>query len=124
MSSEIQVKMIELFVIIWTHFIADFILQTDKVALNKSKNNAILLLHVLIYTMPFLSMCLVWRMSLAQSIQFCLLTALLHFVTDFFSSRACSALWKKNQRHWFFVVIGLDQAIHMTCLILVWELCK
>ena len=115
--------MIEILALIWTHFIADFILQTDRVALNKSRDTAILLEHVTIYSAAFIPVCAVW-LTLYQGVQFCVLTALLHFITDFFSSRACSALWKKNERHWFFVVIGLDQAIHMTCLVLTWELFK
>jgi len=115
------VQMIEILALVWTHFIADFILQTDRVALNKSRNTGILFEHVAIYSLAFIPVCAVW-LSLYQGVQFCVLTAMLHFITDFFSSRACSALWKKNERHWFFVVIGLDQAIHMTCLILTWEL--
>jgi hypothetical protein len=42
----------------------------------------------------------------------------LHFVVDGFSSKATSYLWQKEERHWFFVVIGLDQAIHITCLLI------
>ena len=38
-----------------------------------------------------------------------------------FWSRSRQALWKKGERHWFFVVIGLDQAIHMTCLFATYE---
>jgi hypothetical protein len=52
---------------------------------------------------------------------FAVVNSALHFVTDFCTSRATSALWKKDQRHWFFVVIGLDQAIHMTCLFVTYE---
>ena len=92
--------------LIWIHFVADFIMQSDRVALNKSRSNSILLQHVAIYGAFLLPFGLV----------FALVNAGLHFVTDYCTSRATSALWKRNQRHWFFVVIGLDQAIHMTCL--------
>ena len=92
--------------LIWIHFVADFIMQSDRVALNKSRSNLILLQHVAIYGAFLLPFGLV----------FALINAGLHFVTDYCTSRATSALWKRNQRHWFFVVIGLDQAIHMTCL--------
>ena len=95
-------------IIIWLHFIADFILQTDKMAINKSGSNKWLLIHVSVYSIVFFVFS--WRYALVN--------AALHAVTDFFSSRATSYLWKKNERHWFFVVIGLDQALHLTALIL------
>lgn len=101
-------SLLTLILLIWFHFIADFIFQTDNIALNKSKNNGVLLFHVLIYMLPFLFF----------GIQFAIVNAILHFITDYFTSRITSFLWKHEERHWFFVVIGLDQAIHMTCLIL------
>ncbi len=101
--------MISLYVLIalvLMHFVADFIFQTDWVAKGKSTSNPILFWHVTLYCIPFLFI----------SIEFAVINALLHFITDWFTSRATSYLWKKEQRHWFFVVIGLDQAIHMICL--------
>ena len=94
--------------LIWIHFIADFVLQTDKMALNKSTDSRWLALHVAVY-----SVCLLpfgWR--------FAFVNFSLHFWTDYFSSRATSALWKRGERHWFFTVIGLDQALHLTALVL------
>ena len=98
-----------LIVLIWLHLFADFFLQTDKMATSKSGSAKWLSIHVSVYTVPFLVL-LGW--------QFALLNAALHWATDFFSSRATSYLWKKNERHWFFAVIGIDQAVHMTCLVL------
>jgi len=97
--------------LIWIHFIADFMMQSDRVALNKSKDSKILLWHVALYGLFLLPFGLIYAV----------VNAALHFVTDFCTSRATSALWKKNERHWFFVVIGLDQAIHMTCLFATYE---
>ena len=92
--------------LIWMHFVSDFVLQTDKMAMNKSKSNKWLGIHVLVYSFPFLFFG--WK--------FALVTLAFHFVTDYFTSRGTSYLWKKEMRHWFFTLIGFDQAIHLTTL--------
>lgn len=97
--------------LIWTHFVADFILQTDKMALNKSKSNKWLAIHILVYSIPFLF----WGWK------FALLNGIAHFLVDFITSRLTSYLWQKNERHLFFVIIGADQALHLSCLYLSYE---
>lgn len=96
------------------HFVADFLLQSDWMAQNKSKRNLPLLVHVLVYGACFLYF----------GFLFALLTAALHFVVDFGTSRASSALWKRGKVHYFFVVIGADQLIHYFCLYGTWRLLK
>lgn len=95
-----------LVILIWMHFIADFVFQSNKVAIAKSKCNKTLLLHVIIYSVPF-----IWFGGL-----FALINGIAHFITDYFTSRATSWLYQKEERHWFFVVVGFDQAIHLTTL--------
>jgi uncharacterized membrane protein len=95
--------------LVWLHFISDFILQSDKMAMSKSSSSKWLTIHVAVYGLPFLIV-FGWK--------YALINALLHWITDALSSRATSYLWKKEKRHWFFVVIGFDQAIHLTCLLL------
>lgn len=98
--------------LVWLHFVGDFILQTDKMALNKSKEMDWLLLHCAVYAVPFLYF----------GLPFALVNFALHFFTDMVTSRVTSTLWKMEKRHCFFVVIGLDQAIHLSCLLLTYNL--
>jgi hypothetical protein len=49
---------------------------------------------------------------------YAILNGLLHFVVDFATSKVNAYLWAKNQRHWFFTNIGLDQSIHFSILYL------
>lgn len=110
------------------HFVGDFLLQSDQMAINKSKSDKWLLLHVLVYSACFLPWG--WR--------FALVTAVLHFWTDFWTSRLTSKLWfmtplgpstrptlwrvkTPNTRHWFFVAIGADQLLHYVTLALTWR---
>ncbi len=93
-------------ILVWLHFVADFMLQSDRIATAKSSDNAVLFFHVTVYSVSFL--CFGWK--------FVLVTWLAHFVTDYVSSRLMLRLYKAGERHWFFVVIGADQALHMTAL--------
>lgn len=132
------------------HFLGDFILQSDWMALNKSKDNGALSLHCVVYSMCFIP----W------GLKFYVVTYLFHFMTDFVTSRITSRLWfiqllprpeeniypegrgafqlgKGNsyfgaypsfayvdhgKRHWFFVAIGADQLIHFATLALTYHL--
>lgn len=113
------------------HFIGDFICQTDWMAINKSKSWMALLTHVLVYTWvlfigttlfvlylgyPDLGLSLTLTIALPPIVLWVSLNGALHFITDAITSRWTASLWKREQRHWFFVVIGLDQVIHYTTL--------
>lgn len=96
------------------HWFADFVLQTHWQAQNKSKRIDALARHVAVYTLalavassPFIGA--LWA-------PFVIVNGVLHFVTDFFTSRWSARLYAKQDRHNFFVVIGLDQLIHQATL--------
>jgi len=106
--------------IILLHFIGDFILQSSWMALNKSHNNRALLAHVATYTLViFVGSWVLWYkdpMDLNLIIAWTLTNGLLHFITDYITSRINSRLWKLENKHWFFTMIGFDQLIHYACL--------
>lgn len=99
------------YILIWFHFFADFLFQTDSMALNKSKRWDWLLLHVSVYTLMFVPF----------GLKFMAVTFAAHLVTDAVSSRITSRLVHLPSKHWFFVVIGADQALHMTQLLLTYD---
>ena len=98
-------------ILVWMHFIADFIFQSDEMAINKSKSFMWLTFHVFMYSIIFG----------AFGLKFWAITFVTHWITDAITSRINSKLYAANQRHWFFVGIGFDQAIHITTLILTLE---
>jgi membrane-bound metal-dependent hydrolase YbcI (DUF457 family) len=81
-------------------------------AINKSKDNFWLGLHVSFYTLSILII-FGWK--------FAIINGILHFITDYITSRGTSYLWKTDQRHLFFTLIGFDQAIHLTTLALTYR---
>lgn len=113
------------------HYLADFELQTDWMALNKSKEPIALFVHVMVYSLCFF---------IIFGWQFGLITFATHWATDWITSRMTSKLWffqdagmggddpkvwpykplyscVEGRRHRFFCVIGLDQMIHTYCLL-------
>lgn len=117
------------------HFVGDFILQSDWMAVNKSKRWNALALHVAVYAACF------WWCGLL----FMGLTFVAHFMQDAVTSRINSRLWPfrfvlagkrwrviaegigqeqeafyvddLGTRHWFFVGIGADQLLHFYQLV-------
>lgn len=113
-----------LWILFW-HWIADFVCQTDYMAKNKSKIWKVLFEHVCTYSMVLcLGLTLVYRgkwgigfSSFSMAYFYCA-NFIGHFCTDAITSRITSRLLAAGKHHWFFVVIGIDQFIHYTTLIL------
>jgi Protein of unknown function (DUF3307) len=103
-------------VIIAIHWIADFILQTDKQAKGKSKNWGDLISHTFTYSICWLLPAIL--MLGFNGVLFVLITFIAHTITDYFTSRINSKLWAKGDVHNFFVSVGFDQLLHYTQLIL------
>lgn len=96
------------------HWFADFVLQTHWQASNKSKNFDALFSHVAVYT-GVLALASVLMFG-AIGLPFALANSVLHFWTDYVTSRASARFYAKQDWHNFFVVVGFDQLIHQVTL--------
>lgn len=117
--------MINLFAVIYilfVHFVADFLCQTDYWARNKSKLNTVLATHVLVYSMLITVAMLVAGIGLWAGFVFFGVTFISHFITDYFSSRLSSKYFAAQNYHWGFVIVGLDQFAHYTQLLITYWL--
>ncbi len=105
------------------HWVGDFFLQSHWMSLNKSKRNDVLAMHVGVYTATlFAGSGLIFvllggfRYYSYEVPAFALINGILHFGTDYVTSRITSYLWRKERIHDFFVMIGVDQFIHQVTL--------
>lgn len=105
--------------IIFVHWIADFVLQTDWQAKNKSSNFIALHAHVTTYTICLTFFAVYYTINIDETFpwkKWVLVNGALHLVTDYFTSRLNTYLWNKGRVHDFFVSVGFDQVIHYACL--------
>jgi Protein of unknown function (DUF3307) len=109
------------------HYVADFLLQSHWMASNKSKRLDALSLHVAVYSAALfftIFSIMAWFTAysvndvLKLSFSFVLVNGLIHWATDFITSRITSELWAKKEYHWFFCVIGFDQLMHQFALLI------
>lgn len=106
-------------IILICHFVFDFIFQTDAMAKGKSTSNKCLIQHVGVYSLGLCLMALTLNTSLKfwYLVLWVVINTILHFATDYVTSRINSYLWKKQDVHNFFVGVGADQMIHYATLI-------
>lgn len=101
------------------HYVGDFQLQTSDMALNKSTSNKWLSIHVAYYIMPFALFYGVLFLIYGD-VNILLLgivaNFVLHWMTDYVTSRISSYYHKRHEMGAFFKTIGFDQMIHMVCL--------
>jgi hypothetical protein len=108
--------------VLFGHAVADFKVQTDWQAKNKSKSNEALLRHIGTYALTLASFCLpIWYLmngSVSTFLFYILINASLHFCTDFITSRMSSKYYAEGDHRSFWFIIGMDQLAHQIPLIL------
>lgn len=118
-------NLIEIFSIVFIHWFADFVIQTEKQAKGKSKNWNDLLSHTFIYSLIWLIM-ISW-LGLWKGLIFIVITFIAHTITDYFTSRITSKRYINNHFYgfnnfWFW--IGFDQVLHYIQLFITYYLLK
>jgi len=115
-------------VLLFIHWVSDFVLQTDKMAQGKSKNFTDLISHTSVYSLVFgIGICILIISGITKGeplniFPFISITFVAHTIQDYITSRINSKLWAEKKVHWFFVSIGIDQFFHFVQLILTYKL--
>ena len=118
--------MISIFDIFWItlfHFVCDFMFQSDRMAQNKSKSFDVLMEHTMIYSFAMMMLLIPFypeNITSWNMIHFYAINLVAHTITDYFSSKATSYFYEKDDRHNFFVVVGFDQFMHIIVLLASW----
>lgn len=114
--------------IIVTHWIADFIFQSESWATNKSKSNSALLKHTFTYSWIWLIAVFVFTGDAKHSLLFAAVTFALHTATDYVTSRIVSKRFSDGiygtpiPNVGAFSLIGFDQVLHYLQLIITYHL--
>lgn len=103
--------------ILFLHFLADFVFQSDEMAKGKSKSLKWLAEHIKVYAPVLNTGLLLTGINPLKIAAFVLLNAAVHFVIDAITSRVNSRLYAAGWIHEFFIGIGLDQFIHAATLL-------
>ena len=107
---------LQIILLLFLHWLGDFAFQTDAMATKKSKSVKWLTIHVSAYSGVLLvggQLLFPWY----QGITYTLINALLHGVTDFFTSKVTAYYYEIGNQRLFFTSIGFDQFIHGATLV-------
>ena len=104
--------------ILTCHYMADFVFQSNKMAMNKNRSTKWLLIHVSVYSFTVLIASILLMTSIKQVLLFVGINFILHFIVDFITSRMTAYFTREEKRRPFFLTIGADQLIHTFCLLI------
>lgn len=113
--------------ILFVHFFADFVCQTDEQAEGKSSSWEPLLSHTGVYSLIWLFILIVYNVTLYgipvsdNVVNFVIITFICHTITDYITSRESKKSFDKHDYHNGFVVIGFDQWLHAVQLLLTYK---
>ena len=113
--------------VISIHYIADFIFQPRKIAKEKSEYIDILTIHILLYTLVFYILSLVFIFPMVfygfdyhiknyLTVLFVIYIFGTHWGTDYITSRLGVRFWKSGREKAFWNMVGFDQVIHLVSI--------
>jgi uncharacterized membrane protein YhdT len=115
----ITLPVITTVLMLWAvHTFADFVLQTHKQAINKSTSNYWLCQHTFTYSFVWLVVAYLMTRSFDGAIAFAAITCVAHTATDWITSRWSKKYFSKQDYHNGFVVVGIDQFLHLAQILL------
>ncbi len=101
------------------HFIVDFILQTEKLVIEKKKKNSALAMHALHHGIGS-AIVFIFFVNPFTGVFMGILDFLIHAIVDYLKVHS-PAFKAKPMSHMFFVYFGLDQLLHqLTYIFLIW----
>jgi hypothetical protein len=108
--------MINIVLVIWllfAHWVADFVCQSNYIAQQKSKDVQALWIHCFVYGLVM--------GVLSWNFLFGCLMILFHYPVDYVTSRINADLWQQKRVHGFFVSVGFDQFLHYVIVLVTWR---
>lgn len=106
--------------ILWSHYIADFILQRRVDAENKWHSIKHLGIHIFTYWIAMTFMLYIWFGAIAMPLV--LINVLLHLIIDFITSKISHSFYERGEIKAFWDTIGFDQLLHVMILYITWDI--
>lgn len=115
-----------IYIIIWllfVHWVADFVCQSEKWATTKKSNNHSLIKHTLTYSYLFVAATIAF-LPIKTLILFGFILFVSHTLIDYFTSKLVGKKFENKQlgseipNLGAFSIIGLDQFIHFVVLVI------
>lgn len=109
------------------HWVGDFVLQTRHMAMRKSTSNYYLGMHVTVYTVTTILAWWLLFMIVGLSVSPWLYLAsgtaifVMHFITDYITSRMTTKFYKAEKNYAFFTTVGFDQWLHYVQIFIVFN---
>jgi len=110
-------------VMLITHYIADFLFQTEEMSVKKHENNLYLFWHIASYCVVLVTGWDFYWFAIQGTVKapptlFTFANIGSHMVIDYFTSRITWDLGQNGKYKTMFNVMGLDQLLHVCILVL------
>lgn len=105
-----------LYILMFAHWVGDFVLQSGWMALNKGRCWKALLAHVCVYAVVLGAFAAFLTASWTGLACFVGANFVLHLLVDSVTARMTMRFWQFENKRRFFLTLGFDQFLHFLCL--------